>query len=123
MTATSILSALGCEDAELSVVLVGDPEMIGLNRAWRRQDRTTDVLAFTQDGPVRNLLGDVVISVSTAARQAKERGHSLPEELTLLLIHGILHLRGYDHEAGGREARRMRRKEAALLKLIREPKP
>ena len=104
------------------MALVADREMRRLNRLWRRKDRTTDVLAFVQEGPARNLLGDVVISLPAARRQARERGHSLKDELAVLLIHGILHLRGYDHEPGGQKARRMHRQEAALLSLIREGK-
>ena len=104
------------------MALVSDPEMRRLNARWRKQDRTTDVLAFAQEGPARGLLGDVVISIPTARRQARERGHSLPDELRVLLIHGVLHLLGYDHERGGIAARRMRRQEAHLLKQIQETK-
>jgi probable rRNA maturation factor len=122
-TATSILNALGCEAAELSVILISDPAMRKLNRRWRKQDRTTDVLAFAQAGPAPGLLGDVVISLPTARRQARERGQALADELRILLVHGVLHLLGYDHEPGGAEARRMRQKEARLLKRIQEVEP
>jgi rRNA maturation RNase YbeY len=64
------------------------------------------------------LLGDVVISVETAARQAQRRGHSLREELQILLVHGILHLLGYDHEISRREAVRMRRKEGEVRAVL-----
>lgn len=111
---------MACEEAELSVILLSDPAMRKLNRRWRKQDRTTDVLAFAQEGPAPDLLGNVVLSLPTARRQARERGHSLGDELRILLVHGVLHLRGYDHEPGGAAARRMRRKEAALLKKIQE---
>jgi len=102
------------------VILLSDPAMRNLNRRWRKQDRTTDVLAFAQEGPAPGLLGDVVISAPSARRQAQERGHSLEDELRILLIHGVLHLQGYDHEPGGAQARRMRQKEVALLKKIKE---
>jgi rRNA maturation RNase YbeY len=65
-----------------------------------------------------SLLGDVVISVETAAGQAQRRGHSLPEELQILLIHGILHLVGYDHELSRSEAIRMRRKEREVKVVL-----
>ena len=64
------------------------------------------------------LLGDVVISVDTATRQAQRRGHSLGEELQILLTHGILHLLGYDHEASRSEATRMHRKEQEIMEIL-----
>lgn len=94
-----------------------------LNRAWRGRDRATDVLSF----PLRegrflhiqpHMLGDIVISVPAAARQADEAGHSLTVELERLLVHGLVHLLGYDHELGLKEARRMERKERQLLKRL-----
>ena len=98
-------------DAELSVVLVDDREMQALNATYRKKNRPTDVLAFSmregEPAPRTNLLGDVVISVDTAARQAAERGVSVAAEIRTLLAHGILHLLGYDHERSPAEARRM----------------
>jgi rRNA maturation RNase YbeY len=82
---------------------------------------TTDVLAFAMreaPGPHSTLLGDVVISVPRAAKQAAEQGYPVKHELAVLLIHGILHLLGYDHERSAPEARRMRRKERALLLAV-----
>lgn len=119
-TARNILSALACETAELSVVIVSDREMRRLNRAWRGRDRTTDVLAFAQEGPAPNLLGDVVISLPTARRQARAAGHPLQTELAILLIHGLLHLLGWDHESGGPRAKAMRRQESRLLRRLQE---
>lgn len=104
--------------SELSVELIGDRRMRRLNRVYRKKDRTTDVLSFPMreaKGPRTKLLGDVVISVPTARRQARQAGRSVDEELAMLLIHGVLHLCGYDHERGEREARRMRRRERAML--------
>jgi len=105
---------------------VTDPEIHDLNRRYRGKDRPTDVLSFPlADALQPSLLGEVVISVETAARQAQRRGHSLPEELQTLLIHGVLHLLGYDHEVSRSEAIRMHRKEQevkAVLARVNEAK-
>lgn len=95
--------------------------MRSLNRKYRHKDRTTDVLSFSfREGAFSDIqpdfLGDIIISVPTAARQAAAAGHGLGREINMLLIHGLLHLLGYDHETSDREARRMRAREAALLK-------
>ncbi len=97
--------------------------MRSLNRRYRGIDRTTDVLSFSfREGPFGDLrpeaLGDIVISVPRAARQAREAGHHLNREIEILLIHGLVHLLGYDHERGPSEARRMRRRERQFLKRI-----
>lgn len=116
-----ILKAADEPQAEVSVVLIGDRRMRRLNLHYRGVDSTTDVLAFSlreAGGPPSPLLGDVVISVPMAARQAAERGHSLDHELATLLTHGILHLLGFDHERSEREARRMRRKESTILRAL-----
>ncbi|MDH7601467.1 MAG: rRNA maturation RNase YbeY [Armatimonadota bacterium] len=111
-TARRLLSAENCpEEAEVSILLVDDDTIHELNRQYRGVDAPTDVLAFSQlegedfgsEGEL--VLGDVVISVDTAARQAEEQGHSLEEELDLLLAHGLLHLLGYDHETPEDERR------------------
>jgi probable rRNA maturation factor len=119
-----LLAALRLPDAELSVLLVSDREIHRLNRDWRGKDRPTDVLSFSQqegDGPAPvGLLGDVVISVDTARRQAGERGVSLADESERLLIHGVLHLLGYDHERSSAEARRMQRRERLLARRLAE---
>ena len=96
-----------------------------LNRAWRNKDKPTDVLSFSlREGRFLHIqpdmLGDIVISVPVAARQADEAGHSLAIELERLLVHGLVHLLGYDHEKGIREARGMERKERQLLKKLAE---
>lgn len=121
--ARAVLSAQKCEGAELSVLLVNDRRMRVLNRQYRGRDKTTDVLSFAmrEGEPMPGeplLLGDVVISLPTAGRQAAEKGHSLEREVAILLIHGILHLLGYDHEQGEREAQRMERLEKRLLAKI-----
>jgi rRNA maturation RNase YbeY len=120
--ARRLLAALGRRDAELSVLLVSDRCMRGLNRRWRGRDRPTDVLSFSQlegEGAAPPaLLGDVVISVPTARRQAAACGESLGRESERLLIHGLLHLLGYDHERSAAEARRMQRRERALARAL-----
>ena len=124
--ARAILSSVGEASAELGIMFVGDQRMRSLNRQYRGKDRTTDVLAFAMREAPRSsagLLGDVVIAVPTAARQAKQGQRSLDEELTVLLVHGILHLCGYDHERSEKEARRMHRRERMILRsLARLPK-
>lgn len=119
--ANTILDAVGESNAELHIELIGDHRMQRLNREYRGKNVPTDVLAFSQrEAPGRrsSLLGDVVISVHAALRQANARHHSVDEELAVLLIHGILHLCGYDHERGEPEARRMRRRELILRRLV-----
>lgn len=106
-------------------MLVSDAVMRRLNREWRGTDRTTDVLSFSQrEGPgvaPPGLLGDVVISLDTARRQAAERAAPIGLELDRLLIHGVLHLLGYDHERSPAEARRMQRRERALARQLDAP--
>ncbi len=94
--AEALLAALELEDAELSVVLCDDARIAELNAAWRGVDGPTDVLSFPQEDA--QVLGDLVISLDTAARQASERSHGLQDELRILLVHGVLHLLGFDHE-------------------------
>jgi probable rRNA maturation factor len=120
--ARRLLDVLGLGAAELSVALVSDAVIHELNRTWRGKDRPTDVLAFAQregPGPAPDgLLGDVVISVDTARRQAAAFGHPVAVEADRLLVHGLLHLLGYDHERSPAEARRMQRKERALRRAL-----
>ena len=120
--AARVLEVLG-EAGELSVLLVGDDRMAELNRNWRDRSGPTDVLAFAQrEGPAlgeEGLLGDVVICVPTAQRQALERDQELGREIEELLVHGILHLLGYDHERSADEARRMFTRQAEVLAAIR----
>ncbi len=116
-----VLSAVGEEGSELSIELIGDRRMRRLNRVYRNKDRSTDVLAFAMReaiSPDATLLGDVIVSIPTARRQALQSGRSLDQELAVLVIHGVLHLCGYDHERSEREARRMRRKERTILRTL-----
>ncbi len=96
--ARDLLAAAGLEKGELSVVLCGDGWIRDLNDRWRGKDLPTDVLSFPQDDDV--ILGDLVVSLDTAARQAEERGYGLRDEVRVLLVHGLLHLLGYDHDQG-----------------------
>jgi probable rRNA maturation factor len=111
--ARAMLRALQMPDTELSIVLTGDNQIQNLNRIYRKKDRPTDVLAFAlREGEYGDragrLLGDVVVSVPTARRQATARGRPLGAELTMLLAHGLLHLLGWDHDTPAKD-RRMRR--------------
>ena len=108
---------------EVSIVLTDDDEIQRLNDSFRGINRPTNVLSFAmQEGRFGDinpgLLGDVVISCDTAAREADDAGITLSERLTQLLIHGILHLVGFDHETSEKEAQEMEHKSLALLKQI-----
>jgi probable rRNA maturation factor len=122
--AERILNVLGFPDSELSVVVVGDRTIHRLNREYLGRDKPTNVISFAmQEGEFSGLnpqfLGDVAISADTAAREAEEGGVAFESRLTFLLLHGILHLAGYDHErSGDEEARRMERKEKELFALL-----
>lgn len=116
-----MLAALDLSKAELSVLLTDDRTIHALNREHRGKDRPTDVLAFPLDeepsavaGPER-LLGDVVISLDTAARQAAARRRPLEAEVRFLLAHGVLHLVGFDHDTRPRK----QRMDATTRRLVR----
>jgi probable rRNA maturation factor len=127
-----LLSALGLRRTELSVLMVDDPTIQGLNREFRGKDSPTDVLSFSQIEEIGadssqldqlvnlpgTILGDVVISIDTALRQASQYGVTPAERLRTLLIHGTLHLIGYDHERSRLDARRMFARERELLKAV-----
>lgn len=106
-------------DLEIDIAIVGEKRMRRLNRTWRGKDRVTDVLSFESGrlgkggkdfifapGNVFHL-GEIIVCYSIAARQARESGRSLGKEMAVLLIHGILHLAGYNHEKSASEARKM----------------
>jgi probable rRNA maturation factor len=117
------------EDVEVGVLWVDDTYIRTLNRDYRGKDCATDVLSFAmqdegEDEPVMEddplaelLLGDIVISLETAQRQAEEYGHGMDREIGFLLVHGMLHLLGYDHEE---ESKRqvMRQEEEAILAAL-----
>ncbi|MGQ9694169.1 MAG: rRNA maturation RNase YbeY [Thermodesulfobacteriota bacterium] len=112
---------MGREASELSIVIVDDEQIRHLNRQYRQRSRPTNVISFPQqsfNAHPAQVLGDVVISIETAQRQAQKRGVQLEEEIIMLLIHGILHLLGYDHEGYGPEKKRMETKEQELWSLF-----
>jgi probable rRNA maturation factor len=120
---TDILNALDYHDAELSILILDDPQIAILNKKYLRRNGPTNVIAF----PMRTdqfsninpeLLGDVVISIETAEKEGKSIGISMEERFTQLLVHGILHLLGYDHEKSEQEADKMEKKSDEILKLI-----
>ncbi len=120
-TAETILRHAGQTSGELSIVLLNDRAMRVLNAQYRGKDLPTDVLSFPQSSPqggVEQLIGDVVISLQTATRQAKEQKSTLHGEVVRLLVHGILHLLGYDHERSPQEARRMGSKERMIIRRL-----
>jgi probable rRNA maturation factor len=114
-------------DLELSILLTSDDGIRPMNRDYRGKDKPTDVLSFGQgffrqgtraeSGGLANILGDVVISVETARRQADERGHSIEREMRVLVVHGIVHLLGWDHEDDA-EAEQMEAIERDLLARV-----
>jgi rRNA maturation RNase YbeY len=114
---------LGCADRELSLVLASNRLLQKLNRTYRNQNRPTNVLAFPQE-PVAGheattpLLGDVVVSLPIAQQEARELQQSLEDRVLYLLLHGLLHLLGYDHERSPADRRRMHRRERALLAYL-----
>ncbi len=124
--AIKILSELGLPDAELSILFVNDTEIQRLNKHYLRRDKPTNVLAFPMkkgEFPCLHphLLGDIVISVETAKRQSNRFGLNYMEMVMLLMIHGILHLVGYEHEESKIEARKMALKQKELFRLaVRE---
>jgi probable rRNA maturation factor len=118
----TLLSDLESRAKEVSILLTDDAEIRELNRDFRGKDKATDVLSFPleRDG----YLGDLVISVQTARKQAREYETPLRSEILRLIIHGILHLEGFEHEGVSRsEAQKMRRKEKYLYGVISEKWP
>ena len=123
--ARRILRLLELENCELSVALVGDQEIRLLNNRYRSLDEPTDVLSFPVDEPLPSgsrVIGDVIISVEKAARQARQRRRSFADELEVLLIHGILHNLGYDHERSPEDEREMRAMERRLRRALKSGK-
>ena len=121
--AQAILVLVGQAEAELSLALIGNSEMQKLNVKYRGKDYPTDVLSFPVDEtllPAHPILGDVIISVQMARQQAKDRGRTADEEMVTLLIHGIVHLLGYDHERSANDARVMKRLENKIYRQLCE---
>jgi probable rRNA maturation factor len=116
---------LNLEGTELSVVFVNDKRSRELNRTYRGIDSPTDVLSFPLHDSLRTippqvevLLGDIVINLPRVKRQARDQGNTFYDELTVLFIHGLLHLIGYDHERNRYQAGRMRKKETELFSAL-----
>lgn len=118
-----ILTLIGVPKTDLDITFVGDASIRKLNHQFRKKNKVTDVLSFplyekkeAQKGG--GFLGDIVVSLPCAKRQAKARGVKLEEELIFLIIHGTLHLLGYDHEKSAREAKVMQKMEKKILDKI-----
>jgi rRNA maturation RNase YbeY len=129
--AKRVLEDLGCLDKELSILFTNDEHMAVLNRQYRGKEGATDVLSFSMvegpDGEVSPpifesvMLGDVVVSVDTALRDAEELEQSLERTVNRLMIHGILHLLGHDHEKSQLDSKRMIEEENRLMAKLEKP--
>jgi len=122
-TARQILSLLELPLAELSILFVGDSKMTELNSGYRGIRKSTDVLSFEAAIPVSRsgadyVLGDIVINIPMAESQAKNLGTGFYDEIHRLLIHGTLHLLGYDHQASIYKAQKMRKKEQEIFNAV-----
>lgn len=124
-----VMAYLGCDQRELSVVWGNDRLLRHLNLTYRHKDRPTNVLAFPQTpapdmasgaNPGAELLGDVVVSLPSAAREAGDLDQPLEARVVYLVIHGLLHLLGYDHEGTVAERQRMETLEQKLLAHLSE---
>ena len=104
---------------ELTIRVVGAAESRRLNRTWRGKDKPTNVLSFTADAPV---LGDLAICAPVVAREAREQGKSPAAHWAHMVVHGVLHLLGYDHE-NDRDAERMEARETKILAQLGMPNP
>lgn len=105
--ATEALRAIGKAGSAATIAFVSDSRIQALNRQFRGFDKPTDVLSFPAGGPDEASLGDVAVSVDTAAAQATENGLSFDQEVAQLILHGLLHLAGYDHETDNGEMNRL----------------
>jgi rRNA maturation RNase YbeY len=116
---------LGFHEGELSVLFTNDKRIAELNRQYLKRQGPTNVLAFPMlsgHPPLRpsGMLGDVVISLDTAVSESRELGEPLQRTVDRLLIHGVLHLLGYDHEGPPKQALRMRKEENRIMALVME---
>jgi probable rRNA maturation factor len=124
----AVLDGEKVADAEVSVAFVDNPTIHALNKRYLDHDEPTDVLSFPLSEPnAKRLAGELVIGAEVALAQAKERGHDVQEELALYVIHGLLHLCGYDDKSDD-AARAMRERERHYLRVlglpdIAEPRP
>ena len=109
-------AAIGNSDSSVTIAFVSDKTIRQLNRQFRGFDKATDVLSFPSADVDGSNLGDIALSVDTAAKQAKENGLAFEEEIAQLILHGLMHLSGYDHETDNGE---MNRLELRLRKKLR----
>ncbi len=115
--ALCLLKELSLKESEISILLTDDAEIKELNSRYLGKERPTDVLSFPMEDPV--IIGDVVISIERARAQALALGFSFDAEIARLLVHGTLHLLGFDHIRGGRQAAKMKRREVELMAALR----
>jgi probable rRNA maturation factor len=119
-----LLEDLACDKQELSILFTDDKRIAELNKQYRGKDKPTNVLAFPMaedpNDVETGMLGDVVISVDTALREAEGAGETPREAIYRLVVHGLLHLLGYDHERSPGDEKIMFREQSRLLKLITE---
>ena len=121
---TRLMKLVNCADKEISITFVDDPTIQRINKQYLSRDKTTNVISFSlQEGDFgdinRGLLGDIVISVDTAHRDAEKGNFEFTEELIFLIIHGLLHLTGYNHENTSKtDALKMKKKEKELFSVL-----
>lgn len=117
---------MGCKNCEISIVITDDEDIREINKSYRNIDKPTNVLSFPMDDsmavPGVKILGDLVISEDTALKESEEAQITLDQRISQLLIHGILHLFGYDHEISEEEDEKMTEKSIELLSLIEKDK-
>jgi len=118
---------LGCSNCEISIVITDDEDIREINKDYRNIDKPTNVLSFPMDDenmviPGLKILGDIVISEDTAIKEAQDAKITLDQRISQLLIHGILHLLGYDHEISEEEDEKMTQKSIELLSIIEKDK-
>lgn len=119
-----LMQLTGCMEKEICITFVDDPSIRKINLQYLHQDKPTNVISFPlQEGEFCEInpamLGDIVISVDTAEKDARKGNYSFDEEVLILIIHGLLHLTGYNHENTSRaEARKMQKKERELFQLL-----
>ena len=122
-TAGLVLKIMKKEKGALGLLFVNDRAIRKLNRQFRKINRPTDVLSFPGGEPLpgaeESWLGDIAISLETASRQATALGHSLAREISFLMVHGILHLSGWDHERSPAEAEKMYRLQRKIMERLK----
>ncbi len=115
---------MGCQDKELSILFTDDKHISEINKNYLKREGPTDVISFSFLGKEEErmnipILGDIVISVDTAKRESEETGEDIETTICRLIIHGILHILGYDHEGSKEEAQKMRKEEERLLSIMK----